>query len=230
MADVQLLAYATAGFPVVAIASRQAEKAAEVAKRWKIATVHQTPHELIENPDVEIVDIAFPPDQQPELIRHALKQKHVRGILAQKPLAMDFATAKALVEEAAATDKVLSVNQNMRFDQSMRVLKQLLERNELGMAVLGTIEMRAVPHWQPFLASYDRLTLLNMSIHHLDVLRFLFGEPSEISTAVRADPRTEFQHTDGITVSTLKFPSEVLAVTMEDVWSGPREEGFDSDI
>jgi predicted dehydrogenase len=230
MADVQILAYATAGFPVVAIASRRAEKAAEVAKRWKIATVHQTPHQLIENPDVEIVDIAFPPDQQPELIRRALRQKHVRGILAQKPLAIDFATAKALVEETAATDKVLSVNQNMRFDQSMRVLKQLLERNELGMPVLGTIEMRAIPHWQPFLASYDRLTLLNMSIHHLDVLRFLFGEPSEIYTAVRPDPRTEFQHTDGITVSILKFPSEVLAVTMEDVWSGPREEGFDSDI
>ena len=73
------------------------------------------------------------------MIRHALRQKHVRGILAQKPLAMNFATAKALVEEAAATDKVLSVNQNMRFDQSMRVLKQLLERNELGMPVLGTI-------------------------------------------------------------------------------------------
>jgi predicted dehydrogenase len=154
----------------------------------------------------------------------------VRGILAQKPLAMDFWLAKALVEEAAATDKVLSVNQNMRFDQSMRVLKQLLEQNELGTPVLGTIEMRAIPHWQPFLASYHRLTLLNMSIHHLDVLRFLFGDPVEIYTAVRRDPRTEFEHTDGIAVSTLKFPSEVLAMTMEDVWSGPRQEGFDSDI
>jgi predicted dehydrogenase len=230
MADVQLSAYAMAHFPVVAIASRQAEKAAEVAARWKIPTVHQTPHELIEDADVEIVDIAFPPDQQPELIRHALKQKHVRGILAQKPLAMNFDQAKAIVEEAAATDKVLSVNQNMRFDQSMRVLKQLLEYNALGTPVLGTIEMRAIPHWQPFLAGYDRLTLLNMSIHHLDVLRFLFGDPVEIYTTTRRDPRTGFDHTDGITVSTLKFPSEVMAVSMEDVWSGPRQEGFQSDI
>ena len=230
MADVQLSAYAMARFPVVAIASRRTEKAAEVANRWKIPTIHQTPYQLIEDPIVEIVDIAFPPDQQPELIRHALKQKHVRGILAQKPLAMDFWLAKALVEEAAATDKVLSVNQNMRFDQSMRVLKQLLDRNELGAPVLGTIEMRAIPHWQTFLASYQRLTLLNMSIHHLHVLRFLFGDPVEIYTGVRRDPRTEFEHTDGITVSTLKFPAEVLAITMEDVWSGPRQEGFDSDI
>jgi len=230
MADVQLSAYATAGFPVAAIASRRAEKAAEVANRWKIPKVHQTPYQLIEDPDVEIVDIAFPPDQQPELIRHALKQEHVRGILAQKPLAMDFETGKVLVGEASATNKALSVNQNMRFDQSMRVLKQLLNRDELGTPVLGTIEMRAIPHWQPFLASYDRLTLLNMSIHHLDALRFLFGDPVEIYTAVRQDPRTDFEHTDGITVSTLKFPSGVLAMTMEDVWSGPREEGFDSDI
>jgi predicted dehydrogenase len=230
MADVQLSAYAMAHFPVVAIASRRPEKAGEVANRWRIPTVHQTPRELIEDPSVEIVDIAFPPDQQPELIRHALKQKHVRGILAQKPLAMDFCLAKALVEEATATDKVLSVNQNMRFDQSMRALKQLLERNEFGAPVLGTVEMRAIPHWQPFLASYHRLTLLNMSIHHLDVLRFLFGDPVEIYTAVRRDPRTEFEHTDGIAVSTLKFPSGVLAITMEDVWSGPRQEGFDSDI
>jgi predicted dehydrogenase len=208
MADVQLSAYAMARFPVVAIASRRAEKAAEVANRWRIPTVHQTPRQLIEDPNVEIVDIAFPPDQQPELIRHALKQEHVRGILAQKPLAMDFWLAKALVEEAAATDKLLSVNQNMRFDQSIRVLKQLLEQNQLGTPVLGTIEMRAIPHWQPFLASYQRLTLLNMSIRHLDVLRFLFGDPVEIYTAVRRDPRTEFGHTDGIAVSTLKFPSE----------------------
>src|SRR5258708_24645095 len=138
MADVQLSAYAMARFPVVAIASRRAEKAAEVANRWKIPTVHQTPHQLIEDSNVEIVDIAFPPDQQPELIRHALKQKHVRAILAQKPLAMDFWLAKALVEEAATTDKVLSVNQNMRFDQSMRALKQLLDRNELRMPILET--------------------------------------------------------------------------------------------
>jgi len=229
MADVQLSAYSSAEFPVVAIASRTPARAAQVANRWRIPRVHPTPRELIEDPEVEIVDIAFPPDQQPDLIRHALKQKHVHAILAQKPLAMDFATATALVDEVSAGDKILSVNQNMRFDQSMRVLRQLLDREELGTPVLGTIEMRAVPHWQPFLEAYDRLTLLNMSVHHLDILRFLFGDPTEIFTIVRRDPRTKFPHTDGICVSTLRFPFDILAVTMEDVWSGPREEGYESD-
>ena len=230
MADVHLAAYADAGFPVVAIASRTEAKAAEVAKRWGIPRVHATPRALIEDPQVEIVDLAFPPDQQPELIRHALRQPHVKAILAQKPLAMDFAEAKRLADEARASGKLLSVNQNMRFDQSMRVLRQILDRGALGEPVIGTIEMRAIPHWQPFLRDYGRLTLLNMSIHHLDVLRFLFGDPTEIYTAARTDPRTSFPHTDGITVSTLKFPSGCIAVSLEDVWSGPREPDYKSDI
>ena len=103
-----------------------------------------------------------------------------RPILAQKPLALSLDEAIALRDEAAAAGKILSVNQNMRFDQSIRVLKQMLERGELGEVVFASIEMRAIPHWQTFLADYDRLTLANMSVHHLDALRFLFGEPDEI--------------------------------------------------
>jgi predicted dehydrogenase len=230
MKDVQLAAYQTAGFPVVGIASRTPDHAKQAAERWDIPRTYDDPWQLIEDRDVQIVDIAFPPDQQPELIRHALRQPHVRGILAQKPLALNYDTAAALVGEASRTDKSLSVNQNMRFDQSMRVLKQLINRGDLGELVLGTIEMRAIPHWQNFLESYERLTLLNMSIHHLDVLRFLFGDPIDIFTSARPDPRTLFAHQDGICVSTLRFPSGVLAVSLDDVWTGPREEGFESDI
>jgi predicted dehydrogenase len=230
MGDVHLAAYTEAGFPVVAIASRTPARAAEVARRWGIGRVHETPRALIEDPEVEILDIAFPPDQQPDLIRHALRQPHVKAILAQKPLAIDLESAKAVAAECRAAGKVLSVNQNMRFDQSMRVLRQVLDRGALGEPVIATVEMRAIPHWQPFLRGYDRLTLLNMSIHHLDVLRFLFGDPREIYTATRPDPRTAFPHTDGITVSTLRWPRGLIAVSMEDVWSGPREEGFESDI
>ncbi len=229
MADVQLAAYAEAGFPVVAIASRTPARAAEVAARWSIPRVHDTPAALLADPAVAIVDLAFPPDQQPALIRAALAQPHVRAILAQKPLAMDAPEAARLAAEARAAGTLLSVNHNMRYDQSMRVLHQIMARGALGEAVLATIEMRAVPHWQPFLRDYDRLTILNMSIHHLDVLRFLLGEPEAITTVARADPRTGFAHRDGIVVSTLRFTSGALAVSMEDVWSGPREPGFASD-
>lgn len=229
MAECHLAAYREAGFPVVAIASRTKANAEKVAKRWGIARVHDAPQQLIEDASVEILDLAFPPDQQPALIRAALKQPHVKAILVQKPLALSLAEAIKLRDEAAAAGKIVSVNQNMRYDQSMRVLKQILDAGDLGPIVFAQIDMHAIPHWQPFLQTYDRLTLSNMSVHHLDALRFLFGDPVDITTQTRKDPRTAFDHSDGITVSTLRFPSGVLALSLEDVWSGPRQEGYKDD-
>jgi predicted dehydrogenase len=235
MADQHLAAYQEAGFPVVAIASRTEANARAVADRWGIPTVHPSVEALLADTDVEILDIAYPPDVQPAIIRAALAQPHIAAVLAQKPLALDLDEAIALRDEAAAAGKILSVNQNMRYDQSIRVLKQLLEDGALGDPVFAQIDMHAVPHWQGFLEGYDRLTLANMSVHHLDALRFLFGDPSEISTVARRDPRTAFEHEDGIVVSTLRFPGagasgELLALSVEDVWGGPREEGFDDDF
>ena len=229
MAECHLAAYQDAGFSVGAIASRTSSKAEAVAKRWGIPTVHSTPEKLIEDPSIEIIDIAYPPDLQPALIRHALKQKHIKAILAQKPLALSLGEATALRDEAAAAGKIISVNQNMRYDQSMRVLKQIIDSGALGEIVFAEINMHAIPHWQDFLKAYDRLTFSNMSVHHLDVLRYLFGDPTDVTTLTRKDPRTTFPHTDGITVSTLNFPSGVMAVSLEDVWSGPRQDGYDND-
>lgn len=224
-----LAAYAEAGFPVVAIASRTKSRAEEVAKRWSIPSVHDTPQALIADEDVEIVDIAYPPDQQPELIRAALAAPNVKAILAQKPLALTLAEARALRDEAVAAGKILSVNQNMRYDQSMRALSQILRAGALGEPVFAQIDMHAIPHWQSFIEDYDRVTLANMSVHHLDVLRFLFGDPDEVTSIVRTDPRTSFKHDDGIVATTMRFPSGLLALSLEDVWSGPEGEGYDND-
>ena len=229
MAECHLAAYSEAGFKVIAIASRTSSRAQEVADRWSIPKVHKTPMDLINDVDVEIIDIAYPPDQQPELIRAALRQSHIKAVLAQKPLALSLDEAIALRDEAASAGKVLSVNQNMRFDQSIRSLKQLLEQGVLGESVFAQINMNAIPHWQGFLKDYDRLTLANMSVHHLDALRYLFGDPSEVTSQTRKDPRTAFDHNDGIVVTTLSFPNGLMALSLEDVWAGPREDGYEDD-
>ena len=200
MAECHLAAYREAGFKVAAIASRTKAHADKVAARWAIPKVHATPEALIEDPEIEILDLAYPPDQQPALIRLALKQKHIKGILAQKPLALSLDEAIRLRDEAAAAGKPVSVNQNMRYDQSMRVLKQILDRGELGEVVFAQIDMHAIPHWQTFLEGYDRLTLANMSVHHLDVLRYPARRSGLRSPRRRAKTRApRFDHSDGIT-------------------------------
>ncbi len=229
MAECHLAAYKEAGFPVVAIASRTKANAARVAERWDIPAVHDRPKDLIADPNVEILDLAFPPDQQPDIVRKALAAPNIKAILVQKPLALSLEEAIALRDEATKAGKIVSVNQNMRYDQSMRVLKQIIDSGALGEVVFAQINMHAIPHWQPFLEQYDRLTLSNMSVHHLDVLRFLFGDPEKVSTVSRKDPRTTFDHNDGIVVSTLKFPSGTMALSLEDVWSGPRADDYKDD-
>jgi predicted dehydrogenase len=223
MRDVHLKAYEQAGFHVAAITSRTPEIAQEVADLRGIPRVYEAIEDMLEDESIQILDIAVPPHKQLEIIRTACKRgKHLKGILAQKPLAVNLEQAAETVRLCEEHHILLGVNQNMRYDRSIRVLEMLLQRKLLGEPVLATIEMRAVPHWQKWLRDYGRLTLLNMSIHHIDSFRYLFGEPASIYASVRKDPRTHFEHQDGICIYILEYENGFRATAWDDVYAGPR--------
>src|SRR5215470_6013066 len=231
MRDCHLVAYHQAGFNPIAIASRDPEHARAVARRHGLARVHATYDDLLADPEIEVLDIAVPPDVQPDIIREAVRHNdHLRGILAQKPLAMSWAEAKKCVDLCAEAGITLAVNQNMRYDQSVRVLKDLLRQGVLGEPVLGTIEMRAIPHWMPWSQELHSLSTFVMSIHHLDTFRFWFGTPDRVLASTRPDPRTRFPHRDGINLYILEYANGCRASGWDDVWTGPAREGSESDI
>ena len=223
MADCHLVSYRNAGFNPVAIASRTPAHARKVAERHSIPKLYDDWRELVKDPDIEILDIAYPPDQQPEIVEEACKNPSIRGILCQKPIAMDLDGAKKIAELGEKTGKKIAVNSNMRYDQSMRALKKLIGTGELGEIVLATIEMRAIPHWQTFLAEYDKLEIFGMGIHHVDSFRYLFGDPDRITCVCRTDPRTKFEHVDGITQYTFQYDNGPMATSLDDVWAWPNE-------
>lgn len=231
MADCHLSAYQEAGFRPLAITSRTRSRAQEVARRYGIARVYDNYRELLTDPEIQVVDIAVPPDLQPQIISEVVRHAgHVRGILAQKPLALSYAEARGVVESCREAGVVLAVNQNMRYDQSIRALKDLLGRGFLGEPVLATIDMRAIPHWQEWAEPYQKLSYYIMSIHHLDSFRFLFGSPALALASCRPDPRTRFPHQDGITIYILEYASGLRCVGIDDVWTGPAREGSAGDI
>lgn len=233
MADCHLVAYKNAGFRPVAIASRNVENARRVGKRHQIPTVYETYKQLLSDPSVEILDVAVPPDVQIDVIREAVKHSgHLRGILAQKPLGMNLTQAREIVRLCADAGIVLAVNQNMRYDQSVRAMKHLLDRGDLGEPVLATIDMRAIPHWMPWQERMGWVTLRIMSIHHLDTFRYWFGTPTRVFASVRPDPRTakKFAHDDGICLYILEYENGLRASSWDDVWTGPAREGSEADI
>jgi predicted dehydrogenase len=231
MRDCHLVAYRQAGFNPVAITSRNPAHAKAVAEQHGIPRWHATVAELLADKDIEVLDIAVPPDVQPSVIRSAVAHgDHLRGILAQKPLAMSYREAKECVEVCRNAGITLAVNQNMRYDQSVRALKDILTRGWLGQPVLGTIEMRAIPHWMPWSEGLPSLSTFIMSIHHLDTFRYWFGTPDRVLASTRPDPRTRFPHTDGINLYILEYDNDCRATSWDDVWAGPAREGAESDI
>lgn len=232
MKDCHLLAYRNAGFNPVAIASRNPATASEVAKQYDIATVHDTIDALLADASVEILDVAVPPNAQPEIICKAveLSKGRLRGILAQKPLALSLSDARDLAKRCADAGIVLAVNQNMRFDQSVRAAKDILNRGWIGEPVLATIDMRAIPHWMPWAEGLPSLSTFVMSIHHLDTFRYWLGTPDRVLASTRPDPRTKFPHRDGINLYILEYESGARASSWDDVWTGPSKEGVAGDI
>jgi predicted dehydrogenase len=228
--DCHLVAYRKAGFNPVAIASRAVENAIRVANRHGIPKAYENYEQLLDNPDIEVLDIAVPPNAQLDLIKAACARKTVKGILAQKPLGMNYAEAVEAVSVCEAAGITLAVNQNMRYDQSVRAAKTLLENGTIGEPVFATIEMRGIPHWMPWQKDLGWLTLRIMSIHHLDTFRYWFGDPQGIYCSMRTDPRTKFPHEDGICTYILEYKDGLRCVGIDDTWTGPAKEGCPSDI
>ena len=228
--DCHLVAYRKAGFNPVAIASRTRAHADKVAQAHGIPRIYDTPEQLLDDPLIEVLDVAVPPMRQLALIRAACERKNVKGILAQKPLGMNYAEAVEAVGACESAGITLAVNQNMRYDQSVRAARTLLDNGTIGEPVFATIDMRGIPHWTDWHKELGWLTLRIMSIHHLDTFRYWFGEPEGIYCSVRTDPRTEFPHADGICAYILEYANGFRCVGIDDTWTGPAKEGCPADI
>jgi len=226
MADCHLEAYRANGFNVRAICSRSGDSARAAAERHSIPAVYDSVDALLADETVEVIDVAVPPHLQLGVLRQICDApRQPRAILAQKPLAGSLADAVAAVKVCEEAGIPLLVNQNMRYDHSIRACKTLLREGVLGEPVLATIDMRAIPHWMPWQAEQGWCTLRIMSIHHLDTFRYLFGDPDRIYCSTRPDPRTSFPHTDGVCLYILEYDDGPRCSSWDDVWSGPAKEG-----
>lgn len=237
MVDCHLVAYREAGLNPVAIASRNAETAQAAADRHGISSVYDDYENMLDDPAVQVLDVAVPPDVQLEVIEKAVRRSvdsggSIRGILAQKPMGVDYAQAVRIVELCDDAGVMLAVNQNMRWDQSVRAAKAVIDTGALGEPVLASVDMRAIPHWMPWQQRQGWVTCRIMSIHHLDTMRYWFGDPERIYASFRPDPRTaaQFEHTDGVCMYIVEYANGLRCGIVDDVWAGPAREGAAEDI
>jgi predicted dehydrogenase len=178
-----LPAYAQAGFKVVGITDKSRERAEKTAGAHKIPKVYSTVEELLGDPEVEIVDIAVYPWETVIVGEQAVRAgKHV---LCQKPLSDVYSSAANLVALARDSGLKMAVNQQMRWTVGIRGTKQLLTQGWLGEPNYGTIQVHCNTDWSiwPWMYARNRLEIQNHSIHYIDSLRYLFGDPDRVFTS-----------------------------------------------
>ena len=164
------------------------EAAEKTAQTHGIPKVYASLDELIADPDVEIVDIAVQPWHQLEIARQVIAAgKH---LLCQKPLSDTFAEAVEIVRLAEEAGVKLAVNQQMRWDQGIRASHTLIRKGWIGEPTDATIQVSVSTPWEmwPWLAGVQRLEVMYHSIHYIDSIRFLFGDPQWVTSRHARSP------------------------------------------
>ncbi|MHB0774624.1 oxidoreductase [Halomonas sp. WWR20] len=118
------------GLSLVAVSSRDASK---VHADWPQAEVESSPEALFAREDLDLVVIPTPNDTHYPLAKAALSAgKHV---VVDKPFTVTLEEAQALKAQAEASDKLLSVFHNRRWDSDFLTVRSLVDGGELGRLV-----------------------------------------------------------------------------------------------
>ncbi|MSR65435.1 MAG: Gfo/Idh/MocA family oxidoreductase [Verrucomicrobiae bacterium] len=172
--------YRRHGLNVVGCFDASPEAREKFARAFSIPTVYSSLDELLADEKVQIVDIAVPATEQRRIVEKvASAGKHM---LCQKPLAESFDDAKACVAAAKKHKVTLAVNQQLRWSPAIAATKDLLHRGLLGEPTLGTIQVNACTPWHKWewIRVKKTIDVLYTSIHFLDSMRHLFGDPERI--------------------------------------------------
>jgi predicted dehydrogenase len=206
-----LPAYDMADFELVGIHDRDADRAHEVADDApQDLHVYDDVEAILEDDRVDVVDIAVPPTYQRDLVERVVGSG--RHVLCQKPLSDDFEAAQEIVDIVEAADVTAAVNQQMRWEKSIRATKELLDAGALGTPLRGRITVNVDTDWSAWgwLVDSRRLEVMYHSIHYLDAMRFLFGDPERQHASMgRAPDQAATGETR--TIHTLEYPGELRA-------------------
>lgn len=178
----------TKGFEIVAVMRRDAEKAADYAKRHGIKKYYSDADALINDPEIDAVYIATPPDSHK---LYGLKVAEVGKICCiEKPLAPSYEDSKAIYEAFKQKQIPLFVayyrRSLPRFDQ----IKKWLEANSIGAIrhinwhlskPASPQDLSGLYNWRTDAAIAKGGYFDDLASHGLDLFNYLLGNIKEVS-------------------------------------------------
>lgn len=146
-------------------------------------------------------------------------------VLIEKPFAADLGTARELVGMAEAKGLLLMVSQNYRFFPAPRAIASLVREQALGQLFQVSIDFRRYSHATPERRGRhhleDQPLLVDMSIHHFDLLRLILNrEPDRVYCEAWNPGWTSFVG-PSVAVATIDFGHVVAGYRASWVSAGP---------
>ena len=150
------------------------ERAEESAKKFGTpdAKVYTDYKELLKDPEIEVVHVCTPNRSHSFITVDALHAgKHV---MCEKPMAINSAEAKKMLDAAKETGKKLTIGYQSRFRDDSQYMKKEAEDGTFGdiyYAKATALRRRAVPTWGVFLNEYEQGggSLIDIGTHALDL-------------------------------------------------------------
>ncbi len=146
-----------------------------------------------------------------------------KHVLLEKPFAPTLAEARRVVEAAAAAGRTLMISQNYRFFPASRTVAALVREGTLGPVGSVSIDFRRYANTFPREGHrHYRLRhplLLDMAIHHFDLMRMVLGqEPSQVVCHAWNPPWSNFAD-PAAAVATITF--DTTFVSYRGSWVSP---------
>ena len=197
-----LPAYRAAGFVVAGLFDVKADVATAVAGAHGVERVYPTLLAALAEPGV-VFDVAVPAGEVLGVVE-ALPLGSTA--LLQKPLGRDLDEARRIVACCERRRLTAAVNFQLRFSPNMLALADALQRSLLGTVRDVELRLNVLTPWQlwDFLKGIPRHEILYHSIHYLDLLRSLFGEPRSVLCRVTRNPELP-EHSDTASVIVLDY-------------------------
>jgi predicted dehydrogenase len=145
--------------------------------------------ELLARSDIDVVDICTPPALHPRLIRAAAEAgKHA---ISEKPLAHDYQEAAEAIACATQLGLQVGVMQNYRYRPEYIEARNAVVGGRIGTPFMASLQ--ALLHWYggaEYRRAAERMLVLEVGYHYVDLLRFMLGADVEKVYAVAGRPST----------------------------------------
>jgi predicted dehydrogenase len=145
--------------------------------------------------------------------------EHRVGTIVQKPFAPTLEDCVAMVHAAEAAGVFLAVHENFRFEAPIRTVKDVLDGGSIGAPSWARIAFRTgydVYRNQPYFYDEERLVILDLGVHVVDVARFLLGEVAHVSCETqRRNPKVRAEDTATMLIRHVSGAVSVVECTYE---------------